>query len=257
MDVLSLRSKKGIGLARVVIAMALCMGLVPVRAASLTVLGGDSFAPTTFVSNGEPSGVLVDLLKRVSNKTGDVYHIRLLPWKRAYEAALRGEGAIMGLSLTPERRELFEFSEPMHYNELQLVVKKDHVFEFTRLSDLKGKTLGGGLGVSYGEEVDAAIQQGLFSMERDTDASARLAKVLQGRLDAAVIGHGMPGYQAILKGNDRLLERQNELLVLPHPLARDPLYLAMLKTMPQREALDRFNKALRALHASGANKASR
>jgi polar amino acid transport system substrate-binding protein len=235
-------------------ATALCLTAWSARADTVTVFGGDSFAPTTFIANGEPAGTLVDLLKQLSSKTGDEYLVRLLPWKRAYEAALRGEGAIMGLSRTGERRELFEFSEPLHYNDLQLVVHKDRPFVFKRLSDLKGKNIGGGLGVSYGDAVDTALQQGLFSMERDTDATESVFKVLQGRLDAAVIGHGMPGYEAVVTSNPRLVARLGELAVLPHPLERDPLYFAMRKTMGQQDAVARLNKALRELHLVAAAK---
>lgn len=236
------------------VATSLCLTVGSARAETVTVFGGDSFSPTTFLSNGEPAGVLVDFLKQLSKKTGDEYVVRLLPWKRAYEAALRGEGAIMGLSLTSERREFFEFSEPLHYNDLQLVVHKDRKFVFRRLSDLKGKIIGGGLGVSYGEAVDTALQQGLFSMERDTDATERVFKVLQGRLDAAVIGHGMPGYEAVVNSNARLAERREALVVLPHPLERDPLYFAMRKTMVQQDVVARLNKALRELRSTSAAK---
>ena len=104
-----------------------------------------------------------------------------------------GEGAIVGLSMTPQRQEIFDFSEPLHFNELQLVVRKGSEFPFNRLADLKGRNIGGGSGVSYGPEVDGAIATGVFVMVSDTDASARLQKVLLGTLDAAIIGHGMPG----------------------------------------------------------------
>ncbi len=235
------------GLGRILAATALCMTMWSTHAETITVFGGDSFSPTTYLVDGEPAGALVDLLKQLSSKTGDEYLVRLLPWKRAYEAAVRGEGAIIGLSRTSERGELFAFSEPMHYNDLQLVVHKDRKFVFRRLADLKGKNIGGGLGVSYGDAVDTAIQQGQFTMERDTDASERVFKVLQGRLDAAVIGHGMQGYEAVVSGNPRLAARHEELAVLPHPLGRDPLYFAMRKTMAQKGAVARLDKALREL----------
>lgn len=241
-------------LGRILVATAFCVTTWSTHAETITVFGGDSFSPTTYLVDGEPAGSLVDLLKQLSSKTGDEYLVRLLPWKRAYEAALRGEGAIIGLSRTSERDKLFAFSEPMHYNDLQLVVQKDRKFVFRRLLDLKGKTIGGGLGVSYGEAVDTALQQGQFTMERDTDASERIFKVLQGRLDAAVIGHGMPGYEAVITSNPRLAARHEELVVLPHPFERDPLYFAMLKTTAQKGAVARLNKALRELRLVAAAK---
>lgn len=239
---------------RMLATTLLCLTAWSARADTVTVFGGENFPPTTFLVHGEPAGILVDLLKQISSKTGDDYQVRLLPWKRAYDTALRGEGAIIGLSLTPERRELFAFSEPLHYNDLQLVVRNDRQFVFKRLADLKGKKIGGGLGVSYGQAVDTALQKGLFSMERDTDATERVFKVLQGRLDAAVIGHGMPGYEAVVTSNVRLAARYDELVVLPTPLERDPLYFAMRKTMEQQGVVARLNKALREMRSVAAVK---
>lgn len=222
-----------------------------VQAESLVVYGGDSFAPTTYVLQGKPAGTLVDILKKVSEKTGDTYDVRLYPWKRAYESALRGDGAILGLSMTPERQALFDFSEPMYYNELQLVVAKGNEFAYAKFEDLKDKTVGGGSGFSYGPEVDQAIADGVFALERDSDASARLQRVLNGQLQVAIIGHGMPGLEYLVKGHPRLSKRFGELSVLPKPLARDPLYLALPKNMPKKDVLVRFSKALHELQRSG------
>ena len=236
---------------RVLFAMCLGWAAAVAQAESLVVYGGDSYAPSTYLVNGKPAGTLVNLLKLVSNKSGDTYELRLYPWKRAYENAQRGDGAILGLSMTPERQALFDFSEPVYYNELQLVVSKGNEFAFTKLEDLKDRTVGGGAGVSYGPDVDQALVSGVFAMERDSDASARLQRVLMGQLQVAIIGHGMPGLEYVVKGHPRLSSRRAELSVLPKPLARDPLYLAAAKSMQRKDTLARFNKALRELERSG------
>ena len=233
--------------------LALCLGWLAAAAQSetLVVYGGDSFAPTSYLLNGKPAGTLVDILKKVSQKSGDTYDIRLFPWKRAYEYAARGDGAIFGLSMTPEREEIFDFSEPLYYNELQLVVAKGHEFTYSKFEDLKDRRVGGGSGVSYGPEVDNALATGLLTLERDNDATARLQRVLVGQLQVAIIGHGMAGVDYLVKGHPRLRLRRNELSVLPKPLARDPLYLAVSKNMQKKDVLARFNKALHELHRSG------
>ena len=79
--------------------------------------------------------------------------------------------------------------------------------------------------------IDHRTEAGLFTLERDTDATSRLQKVLTGQLDAAIIGHGTAGLEHVVQGNPRLVNRRDELSVLPKPLARDPLYLATTKTM--------------------------
>jgi polar amino acid transport system substrate-binding protein len=231
----------------------LCLGWVAagLHAETLVVFGGDTFAPSTYLLQGKPAGNLVDILKKVSEKTGDTYQIRLYPWKRAYDYALRGDGAILGLSMTPERQELFDFSEPIYYNELQLVVVKGNEFAYNKFEDLKDRSVGGGTGVSYGPEVDQAIASGAFVLDRDSDATARLQRVLVGQLQVAIIGHGMQGLEYLVQGHPRLSKRRGELSVLPKPLARDPLYLAAPKGMQKKEVLARFSKALHELQRSG------
>ena len=236
---------------RVWLAIGLVWMAASVRAETLVVFGGDNFAPSTYMLRGEPAGNLVDILKKVSKKTGDTYQIRLYPWKRAYEYALRGDGAILGLSMTPERQELFDFSEPVYYNELQLVVAKGNEFAYNNFEDLKDRSVGGGTGVSYGPEVDQAIANGAFLLDRDSDATARLQRVLIGQLQVAIIGHGMQGLDYLVQGHPRLANRRGELSVLPKPLVRDPLYLAVTKGMQKKEALARFSRALQELQRSG------
>ena len=235
---------------RMLLAMCLAWAATA-QAASLVVYGGDNYAPSTYLVDGKPAGALVEILQKVSQKTGDTYVLRLYPWKRAYENALRGDGAIVGLSMTPERQALFDFSDPLYYNALQLVVAKGNEFVFSSLDDLKGRSVGGGAGVSYGPDVDQALASGVFTMERDSDATARLQRVLSGQLQVAIIGHGMPGLEHLVKGHPRLSGRRGELSVLPRPLVRDPLYLATAKSMQKKDVLMRFNKALQELERSG------
>lgn len=236
---------------RWMVGVIACAGMALAQAETLVVFGGDSFAPTIYLDKGKPAGTLVRILKKISEKTGDHYEVRLYPWKRAYDHATRGEGAIIGLSMTPARQELFDFSEPLYHNELQLVVAKGHEFAFTKLDDLKGKRIGASVGVSYGAEVDQAIESGRIEFKRDGDPTARLVRVLQGALDAAIVGHGMAGLELLVDGHPRLQPRRDGLSVLPRPLTRDPLYLATAKSMQKKDALGRLNKALAELQRSG------
>lgn len=99
--------------------------------------------------------------------TGDQYELKLSPWRRAYELALRGEGGLMGASLTDVRAKVFDFSKAVYDDDIQIVTLKGKTFAFSKLTDLKGKTVDGVNGASYGEEVDKAIAAGLFTLERD------------------------------------------------------------------------------------------
>ena len=215
------------------------------QAETLLVYGDDSYPPVVYNRLGKPAGALVEIMGRVSALTGDTYEIRLFPWKRAYEHARQGRAAVMGISKNSERLEVFDFSDPMYFDDIQIVVKKGREFPFKQLSDLKAKTFGGVLGASYGEDVDQAVKNGLFKMDQDTDQKARLHKLLLGRLDGAFIGNGKAAFDSLVDSDPALQKQRSELVVLATPLARDPLYLAIPKSMQKKDLIERFNIALR------------
>ncbi len=238
------------------IAFSFAFLALATRAETLMVYGDDSYPPVIYNDKGKPSGVLVDIMGQVSTITGDHYEIRLYPWKRAYEHARQGRAAVMGVSKTSERMELFDFSDAMYFDDIQIVVKKGREFPFKELNDLKAKTFGGVLGASYGESVDRAIKDGLFKMDQDTDQKARLHKLLLGRLDGAFIGNGKAAFDRLVNNDPALLKQRDELVVLGTPLARDPLHLAIPKSMQKKALIERFNSALREILTASTSKST-
>lgn len=231
----------------------LCMwaALFGAQAETLVVLGDDTYSPVVYSDHGKPAGILPAILERVSALTGDHYEVRLSPWKRAYELALRAEGGVVGVSFNSERAKVFDFSKPIYDDDIQIVTLKNKTFAYTKLDDLKGKVIGGISGASYGEVVDKAVAAGLFTVERDVGAAGRLRKLLAGRLDAAFIGNGSFGLDDVINSQDELRSNRGQFVALPTPLTRDPLHLAFAKTMNKRAALDRFDAALEKLRKTG------
>ncbi len=221
------------------------------QAETLMVLGDHAYAPVIYAQNGQPAGLLPAILARVSALTGDHYDLRLSPWRRAYELAIRGEGGVVGVSFNQERARIFDFSRPMYDDDIQIITLKTKTFPFAKLEDLKGKTIGGINGASYGDDVDKAIAGGLFVVDRDVGQAGRLRKLLAGRLDAAFIGNGQAGFDGVVSSVEDLRNNRAQFVVLPTPLTRDPLYLAFPKSMNKRGALDRFDAALENLRKSG------
>ena len=226
-------------------------GHVALHAETLLVFGDDAYAPVIHNKDGKPSGFLPAILQRASELTGDRYELRLSPWKRAYEMAARGDGGLVGVSLTQERSKIFDFSRPVYDDDIQIVTLKEHTFAYSKLEDLKGKVIGGVNGASYGDEVDRAIGAGLFTMDRDVGQAGRLRKLLAGRLDAAFIGNGSAGFDGIVGSMEELRNNRARFAILPTPLNRDPLHLAFAKTMNKSDAINRFDDAIEKLRKSG------
>lgn len=218
---------------------------------NLVIFGDDAYSPVLYLKNGKPAGVIVDLMVRMESLTGDHYDLQLSPWKRAYELATRGEGGVIGISYTEERSSLFDYSLPIYDDNIQIVTLKENTFPYQTLKDLAGKVVGGVNGASYGNEVDTAIANGLFSVDRDIGQAGRLRKLLAGRLDAAFIGNGLAGFNSVIDSNKELQDNRDRFAILPVPLTRDPLHLAFAKNMKKQAALERFDKALKTLSTSG------
>jgi polar amino acid transport system substrate-binding protein len=221
------------------------------QAETLVVFGDDGYFPVVHLKDGTPAGVLPAILAHAESLTGDSYVLKLSPWKRAYELAVRAEGGVLGVSFNQERAKTFDFSKSIFDDDIQIVALKSRTFAFAKLEDLKGKVIGGVLGASYGDEVDRAIAEGLFTVERDVGQSGRLRKLLAGRLDAAFIGNGNAGFLEVVGSVAELRTHRSDFVILPKPLARDPLHLAFSKTMNKRAALARFDAALEKMKKSG------
>ncbi len=221
------------------------------HAETLLVFGDDAYFPVVHLKDGQPAGVLPAILKSAQDITGDTYVLRLSPWKRAYELAARAEGGVVGVSFNTERAKTFDFSKPIYDDDIQIVTLKSASMVYNSLADLKGKVIGGVSGASYGEEVDKAIRDGLFTVDRDVGPAGRLRKLLAQRLDAAFIGNGAAGLEGVLMSQDELRLNRDKFRVLAKPLTRDALHLAFAKSMNKQAALARFDAAIEKMRKSG------
>ena len=232
---------------------ALLLGAVQMAASAdtVTVFGDDTYPPVMFIKDGQPSGLLVTILKKAESLTGDRYEVQLAPWKRSYEMAINAGGGIIGLSHNNERAKIFDFSKAFYYDDIQIVTLKDKSFAYSKLEDLKGKVIGGVNGASYGDAVDKAIASGVFTVERDVSQSGRLRKLLAGRLDAAFIGNGKAGFDITVAANKELFDNRDKFVALPVPLTKDPLHLGFAKSMKKLDVIKRFDDAIDKLRRSG------
>lgn len=217
------------------------------NAEKLVIYGDESYAPVIYADQGGPAGILPAIFKRISKDTGDTYELTLVPWKRALSESMRGRGGITNISRNTERDKLYDFSVPIYDDDIQLVVLKGKEFAFAELKDLKGKTIGGAQGASYGDEVDKAIADGIIVMDRDPHQLPRLKKLLLGRIDVAIVGNGFAGFEQLIASDPELAANRSKFVVLPRALVRDPLHLAFVKSMSMSPALKRFDKAMEAL----------
>ncbi len=227
------------------IVLAMIVWCVPVVSSGddLFILGDDSGPPKYYVEDGTPKGFIVDITIWCLEEMNHPYTIELSPWKRAYKTALAGKGGIIGLSMNSERLEIFDYSEPLYYGDLMVVVKNGNEFPFQAIPDLQGKVIGVGRGSSYGDAFDVAVAEGIFTVDEFTKPASALKMVLSDRLDAILIGPGTHGVQQVVATDSKL--RMDDFAILPVPFKRDAKYLGIPKSLGMQEFLETFNATLK------------
>lgn len=168
------------------------------------------------------------------------FSLQIYPWNRAVKIASTEGGLIFGLSLTPERAEIFRFSEPVVYQYLWLVTRADQQFPFNTIEDLKGKTIGVVRGSKYGGEFDR-LKNVLFKTDDNIDAyGPRLKKLQNRRIDAMIFASPLTNHkevEALIKTIKIPQENETDLSahqvtrfsVLPIPVLKDGIRFALLK----------------------------
>lgn len=223
-------------------ALALCLVASAAEAeAPLLVLTSAQTAPKTFQDEHDrASGYLVEITAEALHRAGYVAQIEALPWARAVAQAEAGEGLVTGFSRTPERDQLFEYSDAVYDDRVVLVTRRAADFPFNSLADLAGHSVGIQRASSYGPALEAMLDQ--INIARDNGHCERIKMLGAGRIDAAIVSGGVPAvlYNAAVAGVD-----PHDLVIHAIPVAIDPNYIAIAKTRPDaHEILGRINVAL-------------
>ncbi|AMK10663.1 substrate-binding periplasmic protein [Pseudodesulfovibrio indicus] len=225
-------------------ALILLLAVAPAWAAEpVVIFGNHATPPKSWMENGTPRGILVDILHEIEARTGISFDIRLMPWKRAYMLAQAGNGGLIGLSKTKERLTIFDYSGAMYYDEIRLVVLKGNEFPYKTVSDLKGKVVGVTRGASYGDDFDSAKGR-VFTPSEDTGPLCRLRMLLVKRIQVALIGPGEASVRHTIENDTDLRKHRDEFSILPAPFNHDPNYIGFEKGMRMGDTLREIDKAL-------------
>lgn len=103
-----------------------------------------TFAPFEFRdSSGELVGIDMDLMRAIAEKQGFEVEFRSLGFNAALQAlsSNQADGVIAGMSITEERQEVYDFSDPYFTGTMTLAVNEGDEGEIGDWSDLEGKTL--------------------------------------------------------------------------------------------------------------------
>ena len=122
----------------------------PADDASVAAVKGKTFiiaTDTTFApfeyrdAKGDMTGIDMDLIRAIAKRQGFTVQIKSVGFDAALQAvkSKQADGVIAGMSITDERKKVFDFSDPYFDSGIQMAVAKDS--DIKGYADLKGKTV--------------------------------------------------------------------------------------------------------------------
>lgn len=235
-------------LVRLLLCLLSSLVLPMAKAEPLMIYGPNDGHPKYYEEDGEAKGIVVDISRHCLDAMKIPYQIRLAPWARAYRQAERAEGAVIGLSASQERLELFDFSDPIFTERIMLLVKMDRKFTYERIEDLKGRLIGVTTGTSYGTAYDEAVANGTLTIVGFNSIQSGLAMLQRERVDAILIGSSV-NIEGLVERSEEL--RGSVFTTLPVPFKTDSKHMGIAKSLKMGWFLDSFNQCLGRGQADG------
>lgn len=207
-----------------------------------TIVSDSSFAPFEFQNDkGKYVGIDMELLKAIAEEQGFTITIQNPGFDAALNAVQAGQAdaVIAGMSITDDRKKIFDFSDPYYTSNILLAIKKGS--SIASYEDLKGKTVGAKNGTaSYAFFEDNQKKYG-YKLKPFDEASSMYDSLNSGSIDALMDDEAVLRY-AIQQGRD-----------FDTPLAGEKSgeYGFAVKKGSNPELIDMFNNGLASLVKSG------
>ncbi len=201
--------------------------------------------PWNYQQNGTVTGIAAKAVKAIAKEAGDTYTLRILPWNRAYETALKKQNhAVFSTLRTKTREDKFYWIGPLYRETFSLYEHKDAPTGVTTLHEAKSVGL-----IDAGPEQNALHQ---LLRKKDFDNLSTLSKNLadtnalaQKQVDLIALGDISIQAQCEQKNLACSLFRP-----LPFTLTKQAYYLAFSKKTDP-EIIRRWKKAYNRLKEKG------
>ncbi|MBS1484321.1 MAG: transporter substrate-binding domain-containing protein [Clostridium sp.] len=201
-----------------------------------------TFAPFEFENEkGEMVGIDLDILKAIAQDQGFEYEVIPVGFSAACIALESGEcdGVIAGMSITDERIQKYDFSEPYYDSGVGMAVLSGS--DITTYDQLKGQNVAAKIGTEGCTFAESIADQYGFEVTQYESSSDMYQAVLSGEAAACFEDYPVIGYEI-----SRGLE-----LTLPTDMEKGSSYgFATLKGA-NPELVDMFNKGLENIKANG------
>ena len=209
------------------------------EAGKLVMLTNAAFAPYEYLgSDNEVAGVDVDMAQAIADKIGVELEVVNMDFDGLIPALVAGKGDLVaaGLTITDERKQSVDFSDP-YADATQLIIVKSENTDINGPDDLIGKTIGVQLGTTgdiYSSDIEGAtVKQYKTGIEAGMDLK-------NGKLDAVVLDK-LP--------SQNIVESTEGLKLIDAPLTDEQYAIAVAKG--DSEFLALINGVIKDLQAAG------
>lgn len=202
-----------------------------------------TFAPFEFQNEDkEYVGIDIDLLKAIAKDQGFQVNLRPLGFDTSIQAVQSGQvaGMIAGMSITDERKQSFDFSDPYFESGIQMAVKAEDN-SIKSYKDLKGKTVAAKVSTESATFLEKNQKKYGYTIKTYDDANGVYGALKNGTVQAIFDDYPVIGY-AVTKGEDLKLVGEPE---------KGSAYGFAVKKGKNQELLKKFNAGLKKLKDNG------
>ena len=216
-------------------------------AAPIRLVTGDEYAPFTGRHLPE-GGMLTELVQRVLLQAGHQPELTWLPWKRGYQAALKGQfDATYPYLPTPERQADYLFSATLYETTQRLFSRADDALEPDDAQRLAGKRMCLPLGWQPPPRFARLLEAGQLQLHEPQDLTACARLIELGR-DDFFIADSLLGERAIRQsGLEEKTFSESKGVVGSNTLH----FLVPRTRVGAQQLIDEFNSSLHRLQESG------
>ena len=153
----------------------------PATKGTFVIATDTTFAPFEFEVNGVRQGIDIDLMNAIAANQGYTIDWKPLGFDGALQAVQSGQaaGMIAGMSITDERKQVFDFSEPYFQSGIQMAVKKGND-DITGYERLKGHNVAVKTGTSGAKFAESITEQYGFTIRQFSDSADMVNEVATG-----------------------------------------------------------------------------
>ncbi|MDN7243231.1 transporter substrate-binding domain-containing protein [Planococcus sp. N028] len=202
-----------------------------------------TYPPFEFQVGGEYTGIDIEIINAIAESQDFEIELRPMDFVGIIPALEAGELdlAIAGMSITDERKEILDFSEPYFDAGLTLVVNADNT-EVTSLDDLDGKVVAVKNGTTGSKFARENQEQYGYRIADFEDSPSMFLEVANGHADVLLEDYPVIAYA--------ITRRDLELKTVGERLTDDQYGIAVLKGK-NSDLLEKINAGLKELRDSG------